>query len=322
MTSSEQEIPAGFRSGFAALAGRPNVGKSTLLNYLIGEVITIATPKPQTTRKRIRGIVNQANSQIVLVDTPGLHLMPGDDRARKSKFALNRYMVAEAKAALSEVDLVVLLVEARGRGQRPEVDDEDRLVMDSLRRISCPRLLAINKVDVLDNKERLLPMIDAYHETGLFAEIIPISAREGDGTEALLAAIESRLPEGPPYFPQDMITDQPERLLVAEFIREQVLLHTDQEIPYRTAVEVEAFEEEPERDLVRIYATLFVERDSQKAILIGKQGRGIKAIGTAARQSIEALLGCKVFLDLRVKVKSGWTSSNLGLRSVGYDPRS
>ncbi len=320
MTSSEHEVPAGFRSGFAALAGRPNVGKSTLLNQLIGEVITIATPKPQTTRRRIRGIVNREKSQIVLVDTPGIHLMPGDDRQRKSKFALNRYMVAEAKAALSEVDLVVLLVEARGRGKLPELDDEDRLVMESLRQVECPRLLCINKVDVLENKEALLPIIAAYHETGLFEEIIPISATLGDGTDRLLLSIEQRLPEGPPYFPLDMITDQPERLLVAEFIREQVLLHTDQEIPYRTAVEVEAFEEVPAKKLVRIHATLFVERDSQKAILIGKRGGAIKAIGTAARENIEALLGCKVFLDLRVKVKGGWTASNQGLRSVGYDP--
>lgn len=303
------DAPEGFRSGFVALVGRPNVGKSTLLNVLVGQTIAIVTPRPQTTRSRIRGIINRTASQIVLVDTPGMHLRDQ---------AINRYMLAEAKAALSEVDLVVVMVEAAGRGRRPGVEEEDRLVLESVKGAGRPALLAINKIDKLDKKTLLLPVIEAYHRTSLFDEIIPISALTQDGLEQLLVAIESRLPVGPCYFPEDQVTDQPERQLAAELIREQVILNSGEEVPYGTAVEIVSFEERTDSGLVWIGATIFVERDSQKGILIGKRGHRLKAIGTAARLSIEALLERRVHLDLRVKVARHWSKTDAGLRSVGY----
>jgi len=305
-----------FRSGFVALIGRPNVGKSTLMNRLVGQVVAIATHRAQTTRKRIRGIVNRENSQLVFVDTPGLHLLKrGKPRAVQ---ALNRFMIGEARAALSEVDLVLLLVEAQGRGST-EPDDEDRSVLQAIRKSGLPCLLAINKVDVLADKQKLLPLIAAYDQMKMFEELLVISAKTGEGTDRLLDSIESRMRPGPQFFPKDMITDEPERLLVAEFIREQVLLHAGQEIPYKTAVEITSFDEDPDRQMVVIHAFIYVERKSQKGILIGKGGELIKSIGVGARKSIEALLGCQVYLDLRIKVKKGWSRSDAGLKSVGYD---
>jgi GTP-binding protein Era len=301
-----------------AIAGRPNVGKSTLLNTLVGEEVAIATRRPQTTRRRIRGIVNRDTSQIVFVDTPGIHLWT----QAKAEPSLNKYMLAEAQTALSEVDLIVLMVEAQGRGGSLEPDDEDLLVLEAVRQSNRDCLLCINKIDLLKQKKKLLPLMEAYQRTGLFGEMIPISASNGDGLDQLLASIESRIPEGPRYFPLEMITDQPERLLVAEYIRRQVLLLTNREVPYNTAVEIIAFEEESAAGNrsrpIELHAVIFVERDSQKGILIGKGGRKLKAIGTGARLAIERLLGCRVHLDLRVKVKKGWSRTTAGLRSVGY----
>jgi GTP-binding protein Era len=282
----------------------------------VGQTVAIATHRAQTTRRRIRGIVNREDCQVVFVDTPGLHLVSahGD--------VLNRYMLEEARAALAEVDVAVLLVEALGRGSMARgVDKEDELALDAMRRARCPRLLAVNKIDLLRKKELLLPLLAAYEATGLFDELIPLSAKTGDGSDRLLDAIASRLPAGPRYFPEDMITDEPERQLAAEFIREQVLLNADKEVPYSTAVEIIGFEEQAEEAGVHIHAVVYVERKSQKGILIGKGGQRLKTIGSAARRSIERMLGCHVFLDIRVKVKRGWSRTSAGLRSVGYgDP--
>ncbi len=305
----ELVLPPDFRSGFVALAGRPNVGKSTLLNALVGETVSIATHRPQTTRTLVRGIVNRERSQLVFVDTPGIHQR---DRA------IDEFMLATARSALSDVDLVVLLVEADGRGRLPEQDEEDRLVLHSVRRAGRRALLAINKIDRLAKKSRLLPIMQAYDEIGLFEEILPISALKRRGLDELLQAIESRLSGGPRYFPLDMITDQPERLLAAEFVREQAILRVGEEIPYSLAVEVEAFEDMPgRRQFVRIHAVMYVERDSQKGILIGKRGWMLREIGSAARRSIERFLGCRVHLELRVKVARRWSRTRGGLRRVG-----
>jgi len=311
----EESLPPGFRSGFVALAGRPNVGKSTLLNALVGEEVAITTRRPQTTRRRIRGMLNRGSCQIIFVDTPGIHLWTQG----KSTPSLNKYMLAEAKAALGEVDLIVLLVDAAGRGGSLEPDDEDRLVLEALRKAGRECLLCINKIDLLKQKEKLLPLIQAYQQTGMFAELIPVSALKNDGLERLVAAIEARLPEGPRYFPQEMFTDQPERQLAAEYIRRQVLLQTDQEVPYHSAVEIIAFEEDPDSGLIELHAVIFVERNSQKGILIGKGGKKLKAIGAGARKAIGRMLDRRVYLDLRVKVKKGWSRTPAGLRSVGYE---
>jgi GTPase len=297
-----------FRSGFVALVGRPNVGKSTLLNAMVGCDVAIATHRPQTTRSRIRGILHQKNSQIIFVDTPGIHKRPQ---------ALNRYMLMETEAAISEVDLVVLLVEARGRGSSPNAEPEDQLVQDSLRKSGRRAILAINKIDLLQDKSELLPILDAYARTEQFEEMIPISARGEDGLDRLLLAIESRLPVGPKYFPEDEWTDRSLRDLVSELIRGQVILQCDQEIPYCCAVEIIEFDETSREDLVSISAILYVERDSQKRILIGKGASRLKEIGTGARKAIEKLIGRHVFLDLRVKVAGRWSSSEDGLRKVG-----
>jgi GTP-binding protein Era len=304
-----------FRSGFVGLIGRPNVGKSTLMNRLVGQVVAIATHRAQTTRRRVRGILNRNNCQMIFIDTPGLHLLR---KGRpKSAQALNRYMISEARAALAEVDLVLLLVEAQGRGG-PDLQEEDHVVLKAVRKTNLPCLLAINKIDALAEKQKLLPLISTYDQMEMFQEIIPLSARTGEGVDRLIQALESRMPQGPQYFPEDMITDEPERLLVAEFIREQVLLHAGQEIPYQTAVDIESFEDLPDRQLVRIHAFIYVQSKSQKGILIGKGGSLIKSIGTASRKSIESLLGCEVYLDLRIKLKKGWSRTPGGLRSVGY----
>jgi len=312
---AEENLPPGFRSGFVALAGRPNVGKSTLLNALVGEEVAIITRRPQTTRRRIRGMLNRDTCQIVFVDTPGIHLWT----QAKSTPSLNKYMLSEARAALGEVDLIVLLAEATGRGGSLEPDEEDRLVLEALRKAGRECLLCINKIDLLKQKEKLLPLIQAYNQTGMFSELIPISALKNDGLERLVTAIESRLPEGPRYFPREMFTDQPERQLAAEYIRRQVLQQTDQEVPYHSAVEIIAFEEESGSGLIEVHAVIYVERNSQKGILIGKGGKKLKAIGAEARKAISRLLGRRVYLDLRVKVKKGWSRTPAGLRSVGYE---
>lgn len=297
------QTPAVFRSGFIALVGRPNVGKSTLLNRLIKQKLAIVSDKPQTTRTKILGIRHLPNAQLIFLDTPGIH---------KPKFALNRAMVKIALETLSEADLVLFLIEAKepwGAG--------DRFILEQIKTVKSPVLLIINKIDLIQ-KGRLLPLLEESAKLYPFAEMIPISALEGDNLDRLEEAILRYLPEGPPYFPEETLTDQPLRFLAAEIIREKILHHTREELPYVVAVLLEEFKEEPERKLTSITATIFVERDSQKAIVIGKGGAMLKKIGQEAREELEFLLGTKVFLQLWVKVKKDWREDEPILREMGY----
>jgi GTP-binding protein Era len=291
-----------FKCGYIALIGFPNVGKSTLLNRLVGEKLAITSPKPQTTRHRLLGIVNLPEAQLLFLDTPGV-LDP--------KGALNATLVAAALRALSEADVVVWLVEPRP----PALDDQ--VLLPELRRLHRPLIVVINKIDTVA-KPRLLPLISVYHELFPAVPIIPLTALLGDGVAELVAEIVKLLPTSPPLYPPDQETDSTERFLVAELIRERVLHHTSEEIPHAVAVQVEEFDEGRRPYLVRIRAVIFVERDSQKGILIGKQGRMLKAIGAEARGEIEALLGAKVFLDLWVKVWKNWRKDPRALRALGY----
>jgi GTP-binding protein Era len=287
-----------FRSGFVSIIGRPNAGKSTLLNALVGEKLAIVTRKPQTTRNRIQGIVNverkgkRPAGQVVLVDTPGVH---------KPVNSLNRRMMKEVYDALEGCDLLLLIVDAHAK-----FGTGDQFVLDIAKKAGQPSFLLLNKIDAVE-KQKLLPLIEQYRALHDFAEIIPISAIKREGLDMLLDAVVKALPEGPRYFPKDQITDQPERFLVAELIREQVLLATEQEVPYATTVLIEQYEEGAR--LTRVAAAIYCERDGQKAILIGKQGANLKKIGTAARLQIQSLLNTKVFLELFVKVRAGWRDS-------------
>jgi GTP-binding protein Era len=290
-----------FKCGYIALIGVPNVGKSTLLNRLLGEKLAITSPKPQTTRHRLLGILNQPGGQLLFLDTPGV-LEP--------KGALNAALVQTALAALAEADVVVWLVEPRAP------DPEDR-VLAQLRRFQRPLVVALNKVDQVA-KPVLLPLIAAYH--GLFpgAPIVPVSALTGDGLPELLAEIVKLLPTAPALYPEDLMTDRQERFLVTELLRERLLHHLAQEIPYAVAVLVEEFDESRRPELVRLRAVIYVERESQKGIVIGKQGRLLKLVGQEARGEIEALLSAHVFLDLRVKVWKNWRRDPRALRLFGY----
>jgi GTPase len=288
-----------FRSGFVAIIGRPNAGKSTLLNALVGEKLAIVTRKPQTTRTRILGIVNlekkgeRPAGQIVLIDTPGVH---------KPVDSLTRRMMKEVYDGLEGCDLLLLIADVGVK-----FESADQFVLDIAKRSDLPCYLLLNKIDTLQ-KDRLLPLIAEYQKLHNFAEIIPISAMKRSGLDTLLNSIARALPEGPRYFPKDQITDQPERFLVAELIREQVLQFTSQEVPHATTVLIENYEEAAK--LTRIAATIYCEREGQKAILIGKQGSNLKKIGTQARWQIERVLGTKVFLELFVKVQAGWRESH------------
>jgi GTPase len=288
-----------FRSGFIAIIGRPNVGKSTLMNCLLGEKISIISDKPQTTRNRIRGILSRLDAQMVFIDTPGIH---------KPLHKMNEIMVNMALGTYNEVDVIMLLVEAT---ERP--GGGDRFIIDSLAKVRTPVLLIINKVDLI-SKERLLPLMQEYSTLYSFAEIIPVSALKQD-LGGLVDALLKRMPKGPKYFPDDQLTDQPERFVVSEIIREKIFELTKEEIPYSTAVMIDQVREEP--GLTRIDATIFVDRDSQKGIIIGKNGALLKVIGTRARLDAEKLLGVKVFLQLWVKVKKGWRDDNRMLKNIG-----
>ena len=287
-----------FRSGFVSIIGRPNAGKSTLLNKLVGEKLAIVTPKPQTTRNRILGIVNvparkgRPAGQIVLIDTPGVH---------KPDSSLNKKMMREVHEALEGRDAILLIVDAAekfGAG--------DRFTLQLVKKAGGTVFLLLNKIDRLE-KTRLLPMIAEYSQLHDFREVIPISALTGDGLELLLDRVMAALPEGPRYFPKDQITDQPERFLAAEIVREKMLFETAQEVPYASTVVVERWEESPR--LTSIAATIYCEREGQKKIIIGRGGEMLKKIGTAARREIEHILGTKVFLELFVKVRPGWRES-------------
>jgi GTP-binding protein Era len=286
------------RAGFVSIVGRPNAGKSTLLNALVGEKIAIVTEKPQTTRMNIQGILNvkaqrgRPAAQIVFIDTPGVH---------KPDSRLNRKMMQEIHAALESRDLVLLLVDVTEK-----FGAADEQVLDLVKRCGAPVFLLLNKVDRL-HKEKLLPIIEHYSKLHAFQEVIPISAIKRDGLEKLIDKVASALPASPPLFPEDQLTDQPERFLASEIIREKVLLQTGKEVPYATAVIVERYEDLPK--LLRIAAAIFCERDGQKAILIGKGGEKLKQMGTSARMELEKRFGKKVYLELFVKVKSGWRQS-------------
>jgi GTP-binding protein Era len=292
-----------FRSGFVSIIGRPNVGKSTLLNRILGEKIVITSDKPQTTRNRIKGIHNIPGGQIVFIDTPGIH---------RATSLLNRYMVDEAQASIREVDLVLFLTEADSAEQRREAQ-----ILELLAAASSPVILVLNKIDLVA-KETLLERISAFSALFPFREIVPVSAMSGDGVERLVECVAKYLPEGPLYFPDDILTDLPERFIVAEIIREKVFRLTHDEIPYSTAIEIESFKERPD-GLVAIAAAINVERDSQKGIIIGKRGAMLKKIGTEARREIEQFLDTRVFLELFVKVRRDWSEDRLALKEMGYE---
>ncbi len=299
-------VSAPFVSGFVALIGRPNVGKSTLLNRILGQKIAITSNKPQTTRNRILGIHNTPEAQILFLDTPGIHRPQGK---------LNKFMVDQAVGACSDVDIILLLVEA---GSRPGPADESIFAL--LKPLNTPVFLIINKIDQIP-PTLLLEQIKQFNSAFEFAQIIPLSAISGDGVPELLQTVTCMLPPGPPYYPEDQVTDLPERFIAAEMIREKIMRQTNDEIPYGVGVKVDQFEEKPEKNLVVIQATIHVERDSHKKIIVGKGGQMIKRLGQQARQDIEGLLGVRVFLELFVRVDKNWSQSERMLRELGYSNR-
>jgi len=290
-----------FKSGFVAIVGRPNAGKSTLVNTLVGRKVAIVSPRPQTTRNRIQGILNRDDAQIVLIDTPGIH---------KPDSVLSRQMMDEAEHALDGIDVLSLIVDAS-----VEFGAGDRFSIEWAGRFKGPVFLLLNKVDAV-SKPQLLPLIDRYRKLSDFAEIFPISARTGEGCLDLVKAWLARLPEALPYFPADQFTDQPERFLAAELVREKAILATREEVPHAIAVLTDSFDETG--DLIKIRATIYVERDGQKGILIGKGGEMIKRIGTLARKEIESILGARVFLELFVKVQPNWRQNAAIVRQLDW----
>ena len=293
-----------MHSGYVALIGPPNVGKSTLLNQILKEKISITAARPQTTRNKVLGILTDSESQIIFVDTPGII---------RAQDEFNKILVDAALATLSEVDVVCFLVDAL-KACREEVE----IVLDSLKYVKTPIILAINKTDLVRDKRDLLPLINQFNESMPCRAIVPISALTGDGVDDLLGEIKQLLPEGPRYFPEEQLTDQPERFLVAELIREKVFHLLSQEVPYAVAVTIEEFSEKPDQNRIDIQATIHVERDSQKGIIIGKQGQMLKEIGKQARRDVEALLGCHVFLGLFVRVQKNWSKAPRARSEFGY----
>lgn len=291
-----------FRSGFVAIVGCPNVGKSTLLNQLIGQKVSIMSPKPQTTRHRILGIKTRPDAQIIYVDTPGVH--------KKAKRALNRYLNKAAFAAMNDVDVIIWMVDPKG------LHEDDELVYEQLKALKKPVILAINKIDKVKDKRQLLPLIDQLKDQYDFAAIVPISALKGQQLDTLEEEIIRYLPEGPTFYPEDQVTDKSERFRTAEIIREKLIYLLGDEIPYQLTVTVDHWEEED--DLVKIYATIWVERESQKPIVVGKGGGMLKKVGTMARKELEAMFGKRVFLGLWVKVKEKWSDQEKLLRQLGY----
>lgn len=294
-------MPEEFKSGYVAIVGRPNAGKSTLVNRLVGEKVAIVTPRPQTTRNRIQGIVNRPDAQIVLIDTPGLH---------RPESALGRQMMSEVEAAFEGVDIVALILDAS-----EEFGGGDRRAIERVQRFEGTRFLLLNKIDRVPKAE-LLPLMEKVAKLGEFAEVIPISALKGDGIEPLLKKLIAHLPAGAPHFPVDQYTDQPERFLAAEIVREKAMLETKQEVPHAVAVIVESFEESEK--LIRIRATIYVDREGQKGILIGRGGSALKKIGTAARKELESILDTKIFLELYVKVLKNWRENPQIVRQLDW----
>ena len=288
------------KSGFVSIVGRPNSGKSTLLNRLVGEKVSIVTDRPQTTRHVVRGIVTKPEGQITFLDTPGIH---------KPVHRMNERMMQSVRDAMADVDLVLLIVDASAAFGRGEA-----FTVELLKPVATKKLLLLNKTDRIQKKS-LLPIIDQYSKLGNFEEIIPISALKGENVDSLIQQIFKYLPEGPMFYPSDQISDQHERSIASELIRERVILLTKEEMPYSTAVVIDRFEEAEK--ICRIFASIFVERESQKAIVIGKAGHKLKEIGTEARKELESFLGRKVFLELHVKVKKGWRDDEEMLRTLG-----
>ncbi len=296
-----------FKSGFIGIIGRPNVGKSTLLNVLVGEKIAIATHKPQTTRNRISGILNTDRGQFVFVDTPGIH---------NAATPLNRQMVATATDTFRNADILCLVIEA-GSG----LHRDDLFIIESLKTFNLPAILAINKTDLVV-KSSLLPLIDEIRKKHSFSAIVPLSALKSEGVGVLVDEIWNLLPEGQAFFPDDIMTDRSERFIAAEIIREKIILLTHQEIPYATAVMLESFKEDEEKKIIRIQATIHVEKESQKGILIGKKGSMLKRIGIRAREEMEAFFGMKIYLELFVRVQKDWTHDARMLNEFGYSGKS
>ena len=295
--------PADFKSGFVTIAGAPNVGKSTLLNRMIGEKISITSKKPQTTRNRIIGIVHRPSSQIVFIDTPGVH---------RAKGALNVRIVNVALSALADVDLILVVLDVTN----PDPDSE-KILVRRLGKQKRPVILVLNKIDLI-KKPELLIIIDKWVKTYPFEAVIPVSAKHGTQVEELVKAMERILPNGPPFFPEDAVTDMPERFIAAEMVREKVFRLTGEEVPYSIAVTIDSFSEDAKGSLVKIYATIHVERDSQKGIIIGKSGSKLKKIGEEARMEIQRMVGARVFLKLFVRVQKNWSKDTKALRRFGY----
>ncbi|HAK88731.1 MAG TPA: GTPase Era [Nitrospiraceae bacterium] len=291
-----------FRSGYVSLTGRPNVGKSTLLNAILGEKVAIVSPKPQTTRNRIVGVKTLPDAQIIFIDTPGIH---------KPKHKLGELMVKEARESAKETDVILFMVEPGEPGSG------DKFIIDILKDLNKPVFLLINKIDTV-KKPEVLPLIDAYSRLYPFKEIIPLSALAGDGVDGLIKTVTDYLPEGPKYYPDDMLTDQLERFMAAEIIREKIIRHTEDEIPHSVAVEIKHWSER-ENGVVVIDANIYVEREGQKGIIIGKGGSKLKSIGTAARLDIEKLLDTRVFIELRVKIKKDWRGDERILKELGFN---
>lgn len=292
-----------FRSGFVTIIGRPNVGKSTLMNNILGEKIAIMSSKPQTTRNKIHGIYTTENAQVIFLDTPGVH---------KPKNKLGDFMVSAAMNTLGEVDLVLFLVD-----DSMKLGPGDKYLVEQLQKIKTPVILVINKADLL-GPEELRTIVENFKEYDFFEDIIAISALENKNVDYLLDKISEYMEPGPMFYPSDMITDQPERAIVSEIIREKLLMYLDQEIPHGVAVEIESMKQRGNKDIVDIQATIVCERDSHKGIIIGKNGRKLKGIGKSSREEIERLLGSKVFLELWVKVRSNWRDNDTLLKNFGY----
>ena len=299
-----QEKNNKFKSGFIAIIGRPNVGKSTFLNHVVGQKIAIMSDKPQTTRNKVQGVVTTDDSQLIYIDTPGIH---------KPKHKLGDHMLKVARNTLREVDIIMFMVNAEEK-----IGPGDRFIIEMLQNTETPVFLIINKIDLI-HPDKLLEIIVSYKSEYDFAEIVPISALKGNNTDRLLDTLKSYLPEGPKYYPDEHVTDHPERFIVSEFIREKVLHLTREEIPHSVAVVIEKIERDEHKDLVHIMATIIVDRDSQKGIVIGKRGALLKQIGTDARHDIEMLLGSKVFLEVWVKVQKDWRNKPGRLNELGFN---
>ena len=291
------------KSGIITICGRPNVGKSTLTNAFVGEKVAIVTNKPQTTRNRICGIRTRGESQFVFVDTPGLH---------KARTRLGDYMVDVVKQSVSDVDAVLLVVEPIANIGEPE-----RQLMERMKSLGCPAVLAINKADTLEQKEKLLEVMELYSQAFDFDAVVPISAKTGQGVEELLDVLDKYLPEGPQLFPDDMTSDQPERQMMAEILREKLLLCLDKEIPHGTAVEITRFTERDD-EVIEVEATIYCEKNSHKGIIIGKGGSMLKKVSTLARQDMERFMGTKVYLQTWVKVKENWRDNPAAIQNFGY----